>query len=803
MSTRIIDKLEVVNRAKLKRSIIVDLNGKTLLDIVKNLLQHDEFREYRISELGQDYSVSYDQNKKTFHIPNGQDTPRLKRPIATMLSQYLYHVILVDVEVKLSDCPFENILNYLTKPHLNPKEINESFWSQEWIQIAEGFKNSDRYFEDRSYREIITEYGELREKLPFDHYKTQENVKNNHVVYNWVKKYEGLFNLLTRNWRQKKHGQVSVLVRSKKLDQADFDNMNQADKNMDSLFKIESKDHIAWSGQDKPQRFTAFFPGNGESKELGTNENISKTLKDDIGALLDGDPVVIFGFGDSGSGKTYTLMGNQANQDSGVVALALSELVSDPNTPLSKIVLTSVVIEGAAMNLGSYKAHTKTASITMYGKVTELINDKGKDIKDDCPLYMNTGAGANSRLTGTKNFDCIPNFQTIWESSKIKQGENVGASINGYMTDINNQIEGYNKSRLRIRPTPNNPTSSRVHVYMQFDVFFTIIRTGIETPPRHLTIIDMAGKESPPQILLDFNETLDKVLKNATFLLSISDVDFKQNICSPSKHEKEEKRLKKEVTDIQAIESGLQKKLSSISDLLCIRAFDKKTCINNTNFNQAIVTYFTQKNSNNDRKQIENSLSEKSRVTLKPIAYARALSKDSKEWEWEHVLDRLRMPKYGDYGVNGFLFLMMPHLVATFFEGCYINYTLKHLETFFTLKSGKEVANKDDENLSSFDDQDKPNKMTILLGEGVENKIIVSFDRDQSEKKSKSTKHMLKSLDDDEYISEMKFSPTTERFNSKNRTRFIMIAHVRRDRAKGLVETLDIANRISATSIQS
>ena len=84
---------------------------------------------------------------------------------------------------------------------------------------------------------------------------------------------------------------------------------------------------------------------------------------------------------------------------------------------------------------------------------------------------------------------------------------------NLHINDINtltNILEQYRKKHFRIKATPNNPVSSRSHLYMVFEITFENNKTG------YITIVDTAGRESPLDI---YNMFIDTKSVNLTTLL--------------------------------------------------------------------------------------------------------------------------------------------------------------------------------------------------------------------------------------------------------------------------------------------
>ena len=66
---------------------------------------------------------------------------------------------------------------------------------------------------------------------------------------------------------------------------------------------------------------------------------------------------------------------------------------------------------------------------------------------------------------------------------------------------LTDTLDKYRIEKKRIKKTPNNPQSSRSHLYMVFEIEFTTGKTG------YITIVDTAGRESPRAIFKTFLKT--------------------------------------------------------------------------------------------------------------------------------------------------------------------------------------------------------------------------------------------------------------------------------------------------------
>jgi|LakMenE29Apr09ns_1017244.scaffolds.fasta_scaffold00016_41 chromosome segregation ATPase len=193
---------------------------------------------------------------------------------------------------------------------------------------------------------------------------------------------------------------------------------------------------------------------------IESSESISPGLYTTFKQVQDGYSVVIFGYGLSGSGKTWTLLGSKGNP--GILHYGLANLENVKNIRLKylfeqyydKINYNNRQVSGRIHNL--------------VGKIPQL-NDLSID--------------------ETTQFEKrIPSFINI----KSLRVEDIYA-----LTDM---IDEYRVDKKRIKQTPNNPYSSRSHLYFVFEIEFTNGKRGF------VTIVDTAGRESPLDIFNTFIE---------------------------------------------------------------------------------------------------------------------------------------------------------------------------------------------------------------------------------------------------------------------------------------------------------
>jgi hypothetical protein len=195
-------------------------------------------------------------------------------------------------------------------------------------------------------------------------------------------------------------------------------------------------------------------------------------LRKSFEQVKQGYSIVLFGYGYSGSGKTFTLLGS--GNTKGVLQYGIEDMNYE------KVELAYVFEEYSDVNIAESNGNLQINNLKgkiyqLYGKlnIEKLEIDSAQQIVGD---FTNNF----SKEKFTENFDLLS--KAISELRK-------------------NQA---NPEKSRIKATINNPDSSRSHLYIVFKVTHKIkdpltskdkINTG------YITIIDMAGRENPIKII--------------------------------------------------------------------------------------------------------------------------------------------------------------------------------------------------------------------------------------------------------------------------------------------------------------
>jgi cob(I)alamin adenosyltransferase len=133
---------------------------------------------------------------------------------------------------------------------------------------------------------------------------------------------------------------------------------------------------------------------------------------------------------------------------------------------------------------------------------------------------------------------------SINEINEFADNTPVGINFNKLkVSDINTitfYLEKYRKERGRVKKTPNNPVSSRSHLFMVYEITFESGKVG------YITVVDTAGRESPLDI---YNMFIDNSSKNAS-LTSIFSLDTGKGIVGQYLNKKYADYVPQDVYDI-------------------------------------------------------------------------------------------------------------------------------------------------------------------------------------------------------------------------------------------------------------
>jgi hypothetical protein len=247
------------------------------------------------------------------------------------------------------------------------------------------------------------------------------------------------------------------------------------------------------------------YPSSGLKVDVNnlvdSSDSVSPGLYSVFNQIQDGYSIVLFGYGLSGSGKTLTLLGSKGAP--GILHYGLTNLQN-----VSKIKLKYLFEQYY------YKVNFNYREVT--GHIHNLINrvpqmaafskDENEEFKQVIPGYIDVNAMRVEDLSA--------------------------------FTDI---VDSYRQKHGRIKQTPNNPQSSRSHLYYVFEITFTDGKSG------YITIVDMAGRESPLDI---FNTFIDTTKTTLPSIMAPPPVGGEANIANSMKQELVETYTPKQINQI-------------------------------------------------------------------------------------------------------------------------------------------------------------------------------------------------------------------------------------------------------------
>ncbi len=264
--------------------------------------------------------------------------------------------------------------------------------------------------------------------------------------------------------KNKTGGETEVLKKIPQKHQFNCNtNLCPAPQSVQKFDKFIKKTKYPCNDSDEIEPFKAIYGPFFSVFENNDNETVYKGNNKDPGIqniiqqILSGIDVVLFSYGLSGSGKSFTLLGAmKENGEKGMVQLTIDELL----------------LNGANITLQIEE---------LYGKLNPRNNE------------INTKHDKLDTIIISSSNDII---------SKI------------------NEVNEIRKNNGRIKFTPNNPESSRSHLFLKFFIKY-------KNKDSLLTFIDMAGVEDPFVIANTFlpihNDNL-KLLNRDTIKSLITDI---------------------------------------------------------------------------------------------------------------------------------------------------------------------------------------------------------------------------------------------------------------------------------------
>lgn len=184
--------------------------------------------------------------------------------------------------------------------------------------------------------------------------------------------------------------------------------------------------------------------------------------------IKDGYHPVLFGYGTSGSGKTYTLFGDSQTRVPGVIHFAIANLGASTVRVVNVFELCATTFKLDPPNAGG-------KVIYLYGKEEGKLPGGVKTVNVWSEFEKHLRAeGFDTRVLENMDSDAVFALTTHLESFRRSNQPRI-------------------KEYPTIKATPNNPNSSRSHLFIMLEFQFAG-KSG------YLTLVDMGGMESPVDI---------------------------------------------------------------------------------------------------------------------------------------------------------------------------------------------------------------------------------------------------------------------------------------------------------------
>jgi len=247
--------------------------------------------------------------------------------------------------------------------------------------------------------------------------------------------------------------QNSVTVDCSNVPNFDRDIKKQIFSNFYGIFDETYSNAEVFTGV-RDTRTGADFRVYTDTENYGSLQNVFKQTEN-------GYSVVLFGYGTSGSGKSRTLLGEP--NVPGLIHYIIANL-----TGVSSIRVKNIFEQG----IDRFKPTLKLITGKIYNLVNRLPSELNQFSVDERDSFAETLGSFNLN-------DITPESLFL-------------------LTD---RLNKYRVEHKRIKRTPNNPVSSRTHLYIVLEINF---ESGIKG---YITLIDMAGRENSVDI---FNTFMDQ-----------------------------------------------------------------------------------------------------------------------------------------------------------------------------------------------------------------------------------------------------------------------------------------------------
>lgn len=273
------------------------------------------------------------------------------------------------------------------------------------------------------------------------------------------------------------------------------DNTTQASKNAVQL-STDCVNLVNMANGTNTGTNTTFGPHQKIFTPKDTNENIfNEVCKGRLDKFFEGENTLLFAYGYSGSGKTYTFINNKENDDKSLLPRTIEYVIKKLKNKTKTKINVDIINLIPSREAATVEVYDRNAD----NKNPLLIDCPYKKFYDDEVDVNKINSEVNRQTQKTNEAKRAENRSVpAFISNELLKTINIASTDIAEdkieeTQNIINQIMKQKRDNQNVLPTPNNPESSRFF----FFVTFTLIDTAgnVDKEMNKFTIVDMAGSE--------------------------------------------------------------------------------------------------------------------------------------------------------------------------------------------------------------------------------------------------------------------------------------------------------------------
>lgn len=425
------------------------------------------------------------------------------------------HIRSEDSGNRVDECN-KNILHYQELQKQLIEQLNEAtklknqidyYIAHPYRKLNDNIKERYEKYRDNEFENMVSSLSSLTDVTysPIDEY---DPTLCKGIVEN-IKSLEQFSNLKQPfiNFKEDLMGAVRVFVKVKPVSQKPnseekYNELsikypksleNSSEEN--TMLNREGNKYIKLGGKETKGPFFNVF------KPTQTNKDVFKEMQGMFDQIKDGYHIVIFGYGYSGAGKTFTLLNNSNDEHKGLLLNAIDYFKTDD-------IMIERLYELYIDNLTNLQNTPTLKGV----KIDLFMHINPEDLKIAYEKKAKRKADETEEQIIEQHEKLPKQYPDIYSkvisfnSLKNNKDDNVSSLRTTYLTELIQSITKLRTDEGRIKRTINNPESSRSHL-------FITLKVGAGA----ITICDMGGRESPADI---YNNTPLNYGKKTLFISS-------------------------------------------------------------------------------------------------------------------------------------------------------------------------------------------------------------------------------------------------------------------------------------------